>query len=319
MKSVLILGGTQFIGRNLVERLLASGEWDITLFNRQRTQPDLFPQVKRIKGDRETADVEQLGNAHWDCVIDLSCYYPDSLQSLLSVLQGRVKRFVFVSTLSVFRLDEHTAEGLDEALETMPCDSAQRSDRSVMTYGNRKAECERVLQQIDWLDKVILRPSLVYGRYDHTDRFYYWLYRAHRKLPIHLPDNGADKITLTYVGDLVESIVKAMTVRKHSTLYHVTTHEPLSLSALVDAIDRTAEKVAVDSTKLMSNGVMPGQNIPLWFNTSFIVSNDKIKKEWSLPFTPLDASIAETARYYEALGWPAPKVGRETIMTDLPE
>ena len=79
MKKLLILGGTNFIGRYLTERLLESSNYKITLFNRGCTNSHLFPEVKRIFGDRHTKDIRLLGNEKWDVVIDISCYFPNSL------------------------------------------------------------------------------------------------------------------------------------------------------------------------------------------------------------------------------------------------
>ena len=102
MNKILILGGTQFIGRNLVAQLLQEREYEITLFNRQQTQPNLFSGVKKIKGDRETEDIRQIAREHWDYVIDLSCYYPAALSSVLEQLQISPKRYIFISTCSVY-------------------------------------------------------------------------------------------------------------------------------------------------------------------------------------------------------------------------
>jgi 2'-hydroxyisoflavone reductase len=319
MKSVLILGGTQFIGRNLVEHLLHSGEWDLTLFNRQKTHSDLFPQVKKLRGDRETADIDQLRSGNWDCVIDLSAYYPDSFQRLVDLLNGRVDRYVFVSTLSALRPSLNDELVLDEHQPTLDCDAGQRVDMTVSSYGNRKAECERVLQRTDGLDHVILRPSLVYGQHDPTDRFYYWLYRAHKGLPILLPDAGIDAITLTYVRDLVKVLLRSLTISSHGFVYNVVTHPPLSLSAMLGEWSETVNAIPVEASKLLSLGIRPGQDIPLWFGGSFKVSQEKLIRDFGLPFTSFKQSVVETSRYYESLGWPAPKVGLSSIPADVLE
>jgi 2'-hydroxyisoflavone reductase len=210
MKKILILGGTQFIGRNLVEKLQGNDHYEITLFNRQQTNSSLFADTKKIKGDRETADIKQLTGVYWDYIIDLSGYYPDSLNILLNTLKGQVGRYIFMSTLSAYQLDdEQLKASIPECGATSSCDQYQHTDNTMATYGPRKAECERILLQTDWLDKIILRPSIIYGKYDHTDRFYYWLYRSHSQQPVIIPDS-TDKITLTYVGDLVNIIVQSM-------------------------------------------------------------------------------------------------------------
>ena len=77
---ILILGGTSFIGRNLVEQLIQQDQYQLTLFNRGQTNNHLFPNLNFIQGDRNTDDILQIGNQNWDYVIDVSCYFPDSLQ-----------------------------------------------------------------------------------------------------------------------------------------------------------------------------------------------------------------------------------------------
>ncbi len=309
MKKILILGGTQFIGRNLVERLQENSEYDVTLFNRQQTNSDLFPKLKKIKGDRETNDIAQLKGQHWDGVIDLSCYYPNSLQNLLDTLKGNVKRYIFISTISVYQ--KETPNLITEDDELYSCDPLQRTDTTMASYGSRKAECERVLQKTEWLDKIILRPSIVYGKYDTTDRFYYWLYKAAKKQSIILPNKGTDIITLTYVNDLVEIIIKAMDVPKHSTVYNATTHSPLSLHSIINSIDETSVIQNVNSDELLKKGIEPGLDIPLWFNRSLLISNERLAKDLGVRMTPFDKSVKETQAWYQSLKWPKPTTGLE--------
>lgn len=84
MKKLLILGGTQFIGRNLVERLQKEDDFELTLFNRQMTGAELFQDVQKIKGDRSTDDIQQIAGKDWDFIIDLSCYFPEDMKGGLS-------------------------------------------------------------------------------------------------------------------------------------------------------------------------------------------------------------------------------------------
>lgn len=309
MKKILILGGTQFIGRNLVEQMLKTGKYNITLFNRGITAPKLFRGVKTIKGNRETDDIKKLAGKKWDCVIDMSGYYPDTLSALLDILKGRTERYIFISTISVYQLDNQPEGVIKENFDLLPCDEWQRTDHSIATYGNRKAECERVLLNATWLNSIILRPSLVYGKYDHTDRFYYWLYQAKHKIPVILPDNGAHKITLTYVNDLVSVIIKAISIKEHSTVYNVTTHQPFSVKTMVKALANPAITVNTEARKLLNMGVIPGHHIPLWFNSPLRISNARLKKDFNIAFTPYDKSIREISAYYKSLKWPRPRAG----------
>jgi 2'-hydroxyisoflavone reductase len=303
MKKILILGGTQFIGRNLVEQLQG---YEITLFNRQQTNADLFPDIHKIKGDRETDDIKQLSGVYWDYIIDLSCYYPEGLAALLTELKGQVGRYIFLSTLSAYLLDtEQFKSPITEDTATLVGDEPGG-------YGQRKADCELLLLQADWLDKIILRPSIVYGKYDYTDRFYYWLYRAHLEQPFVIPES-TDKITLTYVGDLVNVIMQAMEIKDHRVIYNVSTHAPLTLKEMVLYMNNNVALTEIPAEKLLANGVLPEQDVPLWFNCPLMLNSERLIQDFQPVFKSFEASIHETAAYYSALGWPVPKAGVELV------
>jgi 2'-hydroxyisoflavone reductase len=221
MEKILILGGTQFIGRTLVEQLQKLNNYDITLFNRQQTQADLFPEVKKMKGDRETNDISQIENEKWDYVIDVSCYYPDSLVHVLDSIKGSLKKYILVSTCSVYDDDNDQTPMRVETAKVLSCTNEQRTDRTDASYGNRKAECERILVNSNQ-KYTIFRPSLVYGPYDHTDRLYYWLYQVQTSKTLLLPDFGEKLFSITYVHDLVHAIINALE-SDVSGIYNVTT------------------------------------------------------------------------------------------------
>jgi 2'-hydroxyisoflavone reductase len=312
LKKTLILGGTQFIGRNLVEKLQALPEYDITLFNRQQTQADLFPNLKRIKGDRETDDIHQIGNQDWDYIIDLSCYYPNSLKNLLSCLTNKPEKYIYVSTCSVYDNANNQSELKSENAAVLPCNSEQCINRDLKTYGNRKAECERILRT-SMVNHTILRPSLVYGKYDHTDRFYYWLHQVKTKDVLLLPDNGERKFSLTYVHDLVNAIISALKVSASET-YNITTVPQASIQQIVTTaktqLNAAQKEVNATPAFLDENEISQWVNMPLWINGDyFTYSNQKIKPELGFVPTSMKQSISETISYYDALGWKEPIYG----------
>ena len=313
MRKVLILGGTQFIGRNLVERLKRIGGYDITLFNRQQTQVDLFPEIKKIKGDRETDDVNQLANKNWDFVIDVSCYYPNSLSSVLKEINKDLYKYIFVSTCSVYDNDDNQAPLKDEQAKILSCSDNQRVDRNIESYGNRKAEAERMLQE-SGLNYLILRPSLVYGKYDHTDRFYYWLYQVKHNDFLFLPDNGDRKISLTYVHDIVDVIVDSLTNKLENDIYNVISSPKVGIREIVehatDILHKKNELISAPVAFLKKNNISQWADMPLWLDGDFFThSNHKFANDFELKLTDLKKSIEETINYYSELGWPDPKCG----------
>src|SRR4051812_7392017 len=106
MKKVLILGGTNFVGRNIVEQLSQNKSLNLCLFNRNKTNTDLFPKVRKITGDRETTDLEKIAGENWDVIVDVSAYYPNSLERLLKIIAGKTKKYIFISTVSVYDFEK---------------------------------------------------------------------------------------------------------------------------------------------------------------------------------------------------------------------
>lgn len=302
MKKLLVLGGTQFIGRNLIEALLKINEYDITIFNRGNTNATLFPNVKRIKGDRNTDDIFKIGEEQWDFVIDVSCYYPNSLENLLKALNKNVKRFVFVSTCSVYQNPKVPTLNRDEAAPILNCTEAEKTNASTASYGQRKAECERVLEK-SGLDYISLRPALVYGKYDHTDRLYYWMYQTQHKPVLLVPDNGQRLFSLTYVHDLVAWIIKALSIQNHNQVYNAISHPQSSIGKII----QTTQKLELKEPQLINatpeflhqNNIAQWSEMPLWIdNDNMTFDNQKILNDFKIPVIDFETSIKETIKHY---------------------
>jgi 2'-hydroxyisoflavone reductase len=313
MQKLLILGGTNFIGRNLLEALLNKKEYHITLFNRGKTNPDTFPELNRITGDRNTADVNKLADEDWDYVIDLSCYYPDSLERILQVLQPSIKRYVFVSTCSVYDQAAQPTPGKDENAPLLACTAEERTDQSWDSYGQRKAECERILTTSSF-DHVILRPPLVFGPLDHTDRLYYWLYQVWKNDPILLPDGGNRKFSCVYVHDLVEAIIESLHLEPHGRVYNTSSYPMFSIREIVElamkVLGKTPKTVEISPKTLHEKGIQQWSEMPLWIdNDQFTFLNNKWMNDFKMELTPPIVAIQETIHYYQKLNWPEPVFG----------
>src|SRR5207248_10670207 len=146
--SMLILGGTRFVGRALAEAAL-SADIDVTLFNRGVTAPELFPDARHLRGDR-LDDVNRLAEGTWDVAIDVAAYEPRAVDLAVGALRGRVERYLFVSTLSVYA-DHSTRQREDEPV--------LRAD----SYGGKKAACEEIVRQAFGDRSLIARPGLIVG------------------------------------------------------------------------------------------------------------------------------------------------------------
>lgn len=312
MKSVLILGGTNFIGRVLVEKLLQQNEYAITLFNRGKRNAGLFPDVPQIHGDRESDSYYRIADQYWDFIIDCSGYYPITFNKLLHELEGKVGRYIFISTISVFDLSDIVGRSIDETEPILDCTEEQKTSALPDAYGEKKAEMERILLQHEWLDKIIIRPSLVYGRYDFTDRFYYWLWRAKFADKIMLPDDGKESVSITYVDDLADLIIASLSIQQHNTTYNAVTHD-VTFSELINTCIAEAgtrpEIISVSSEKIIAADVQPWQDVALWLNGDLRVSNQRALQDYGIQFTSFADTVKGTIAYYESLGWPACKYG----------
>lgn len=310
---LLVLGGTQFIGRKLVEQLVDDERFELTLVNRGQTNPHLFPGVKKIYGDRNSAEFQLPKGASWDYVIDLSCYYPDSLSRVLDMLNQSVKRYIFVSTCSVYDNEADQSVMRNETAPVLKCEEQDRQDDSPHSYGKRKAECERLLQQSGF-GYTILRPALVFGPYDSTDRLYYWLHQVACENDLLMPNGGMQKFSVTYVSDLVSAMIAALNSEQVSSVFNVTTVPELTIGQLVrttsEILGREPNLLNADSEFLHRHNVSPWTDLPLWLDCNyFTYDNSRIKEALGFQPTDFKSAIRDTITYFKTLKWPDPNYG----------
>jgi len=313
MHKVLILGGTKFIGRHIVEVLSQSKKYELCLFHRGESGANLFPGINRIIGNRSTNSIAQIAETDWDYVIDCSCYLPDDLERTFKHLSNKLKKYIFISTCSAYDnlVDKSILRNEDAPLS--PCSQEQRVEKTLKGYGNKKAECERILMASSF-SYVILRPSLTFGPYDYTDRLYYWLYQVKMDKNLLLPDTGKMKISITYVKDLVAVILKSLNKESESKVYNVMSYPMISIEEIVDCamkvLGRKSNKIIASADFLLTEKVTQWADLPLWLNVDFFnYSNAKMLKELDLTPTSLDLAIQETVAYYDSMNWKIPVAG----------
>ena len=168
--NLLILGGTQFVGRHIVLEALARGH-RVTTFTRGKTQDDLPAEVERLHGDRD-GDLTALEGRAWDVAIDVSGYVPRVVRQSAELLRGAVKRYVFISTISVYETLAREDVREDDPLATLEDETVEQV--TGQTYGGLKVLCERAVQDVYGDRATIVRPGLIVGPHDHTDRFTFW-------------------------------------------------------------------------------------------------------------------------------------------------
>jgi len=258
---VLVLGGTRFLGRALVDAVLEQGH-EPTLFNRGVTQPELFPDVERLRGNR-SADLSALEGREWDIVLDVAAYFPHEAQRSVEALRGRVDRYVFVSSVSVYA--DHSVPQVEGATvaELGPEDE---TDDGPETYGARKAACERIVDAAFGDSALVVRPGLIAGPHDPTGRFTYWPHRVARGGDVLAPASPAYAVQFIDVRDLADWIVHATADGLGGTFNATGETMPLGhlLTECIRVTRSDARLVWVPSERLADAGAEEWMGVPLW-------------------------------------------------------
>ena len=204
-KKILILGGTSFIGPRQVEYALARGH-TITLFNRGRTNPHLFPTVEKLQGDRATGDLASLKGRTWDAVIDNSATNPQWVKDSAQLLKGSAGQYVFISTRSVYYDTSRIPMTADAPLFTR--ENTPVAEGRPLPYGLSKALAEQEARAAFGSRTTIVRPGLIIGPGDDTDRFSYWPVRIDRGGEVLAAGDPTDPVQIIDARDLSEWVVR---------------------------------------------------------------------------------------------------------------
>ena len=299
---LLVLGGTRFLGRALVRSALERGH-EPTLFNRGETNPELFPEVEKIRGDR-TVDLSALEGRDWDAVLDVATFLPRVVRRSVQALDGRVGRYVYVSSISAYA-DQSTppVEGAPVA------ELDDRDTEDVEHYGALKAACERIV--LDAFDEraLVVRPGLIVGPHDPTDRFTYWPRRVAEGGSVLAPAPPDQPVQFIDVRDLADWIVAA-TEGNLGGIYNAT-GDTITFERLLDECRRVSgdtEIVWVPPERLVSAGVGEWMELPLWivtleYSATHLTDVSKAKRA-GLRFRPLAETIADTLAWDAARAIP---------------
>lgn len=317
---VLVLGGTRFVGRALVEVCLAAGH-DVTLFNRGRTNPHLFPDLETLPGDRGS-DLSALAGREWDVVFDVAAYYPEVVQRSVEALAGCTDRYMFISTLSVYA-DQSQPHDEDWPLLTLT-DKTPDGD----LYGARKAAGEAIVREGFGERALVVRAGMIVGPHDPTDRLTYWPRRIALSGRTLAPGTPHDPVQFIDVRDLAEWIVRA-TERGVGGTFNAT-GEIVPIGALLDACERVTkgdpQLIWVATETLLGLAVDPWMGIPLWIAAPGWESANRVDisraREAGLTFRPLELIVRDAwewdrerrARGEGPAEEPTPERERELLM-----
>ncbi len=308
-KRLLVLGGTRFLGPAVVHAAQAAG-WEITLFNRGKSNPEMFPELEKRRGDRDTGDLASLAEGEWDLVVDTSGYVPEHVRASAELLADRVGHYVFISTCSVYAPAPGVGDLAEEAAvqdipdrERMKIRTIGEVFRRMEFYGPLKALCEQAAEQAMPGRVTSLRPGVIVGRDDPTDRFTYWAIRVQQGGEVLCPGDRDARIQFTDVRDLAQhcfvlgSADRAGVYNAAGFAMPVTMQEFLHGCKIVLGADARFTWCGADF--LLQHQVRPFVEMPFWLPDPYAVyfANDKGVAA-GMEFRPIAQTITEMVDWF---------------------
>lgn len=298
--SLLLIGGTRFVGRALLEEALALG-WNVTAFHRGQTGAELFqddPRVTHVIGDRDK-DLSPLDRGTWDAVVDCIGYFPEPTIKTAKFLKGRAGAYAFVSTISVYREGEGLFTEDSADLMTLP-EGADLSKITGENYGALKVQCEEGLNQVTEGRCLHIRAGLQIGPHDPTDRFSDWVERIGRRSKVIVPGDPAQDWQFIDARDTARFTLHGIT-QGLSGPYNVTGEIVPMMSVLEsvkELVNPASEFVSFTDKELEEKGVSAWSDLSLWIPKAGSEKNGLLAditkaRRTGLTFTSLDVSVRE--------------------------
>lgn len=294
---VLVMGGTRFVGRAIVQEALNAGH-EVTLFNRGRSNADLFPNVEKLAGNRD-GGLDSLKGRSWDAVIDTSGYIPRVVRDSARLLASVVEQYTFISTISTYAsfansgIDENSPQAVlkDESIELV----------NDQTYGPLKTLCETAVNEELNGRALLIRPALIVGPYEEDDLFPYWVHRVARGGELLVPGSAASPMQFIDARDLGKWVVKATETGLCGPYITTGPDYPLTMGAILQTCKQVSQSNAtftyVGDQFLLDQGLQINSETPWWIPNSHIgygMFNNQKAIEAGLTFRPLAETVHDT-------------------------
>ena len=307
---ILILGGTGFIGPYQVRYALSRGH-KVTTFNRGKTHPGELPgEVEQLIGDRN-GQLDALKDRQWDVVIDNPTTLPAWMRDAAQILKGNVDRYVFVSTISVYA---DTSKGVDETAPLAKYDGADPFKETLeamrasgfKTYGPLKALSEQETEKWFPGKTLIIRPGLIVGPRDETDRFTYWPVRIDRGGDVLAPGMPNDPVQFIDARDLAEWTIRMVENRETGTYNATGPAKPLGIGSMLDGIKRALNANAkftwIPADFLKQQKVEAWSDMPVWTGEESGMARTSISRALAkgLTFRPLAYTARDTLAWFQS-------------------
>jgi len=314
---ILVLGGTGLIGPPMVAHAVARGH-EVTLFNRGKTNTELFPDLEKLRGDRND-DISAIATEvskgrRWDVVIDNTASIPRWVEESAGLLKDHADLYLYTSSISAYA--DHSTPNADESAPVGQISAEEvatvKTNRDITgdNYGPLKALCERAAQDAFPERCIVVRPGLIVGPGDYSDRFTYWPVRIHRGGEVMAPGDPTDPVQLIDCRDLGEWYVRLVEDRSIGVYNGTGPASPMSIAEMLYGIRATTPVEIsftwVDADFLKEHEVEEWVHMPVWVPpvgeyAGFSTSSIERAKKAGLTFRPLATTAADTVAYWESL------------------
>ncbi len=296
---ILMIGGTRFVGRHIADKALANGH-TVTLFTRGETNPDVFPEAEKLTGDRD-GKLDALKGRSWDCVIDTCGYFPRVVKQSAELLKDSVGQYIFISSVSVYN---------EEGKETLPEDSELRTiedetfeEITEESYGALKVLCEKVVIDTYGNKSLIIRPGLIVGPEDYTDRFLYWPRRQKQGGTMLVPNLLNQPVQYIDGRDLAAFTIKLAEEKQTGIFNAAGPKDEISFGELLsrckDISCGNAEyEMVADKFLQDQDDIVPFRDIPMWMSEKekpygMMRAENKKAIAAGMTFLPLDTIVTD--------------------------
>ncbi|HVS31261.1 MAG TPA: NAD-dependent epimerase/dehydratase family protein [Thermoanaerobaculia bacterium] len=304
---ILILGGTGFIGPHQIRYAVDRGH-KVSMFNRGKTNPSLFPNVEHLEGDRN-GKLDALKNREWDAVIDNPSTLPRWVRDAAQLLKDSAGQYMFISTLSVYA--DHSKPRMDETAATAVLSDPTVETVNGETYGGLKALAEKEAERAFPGRATVVRPGLIVGPGDNTDRFTYWPVRIARGGEVLAPGHPTDPLQIIDARDLGEWTIRLVEQKAFGTFNAIGPAAPLSISEMLGGIRAVVPGSVpvtltwVPADFLAEQKVAPWSDMPVWIPPAgdyagFGSRSNRKAIAAGLTFRPLADTARATLDYHES-------------------
>jgi 2'-hydroxyisoflavone reductase len=306
-KRILILGGTGFLGPAIVEAAEKRGH-TLTLFNRGRTRPGLFPHIEKRQGDRDPLKGEglkSLETGEWDAVIDDSGFYPRMVGASAQLLASRVKHYIYISSISAYKEPAPIGGDEDVPLATLSDPKVEEMGKNFENYGGLKAACEAAAEAAVPGRTTVVRPGFIVGPDDPTGRFTYWPARFDKGGEVAVPGAPTDPLQLIDVRDLAEWLVLLVENRTIGKFNALGPEKPMAWGRVITACQK-ATPAASTITWIPGEFMAKQEDIgfPIWApyvgdSKGFHTWQNKRAVQAGLRFRPVEQTVTDTLAWYQ--------------------